>query len=87
MALVAVGEVLDILGVMEETEKAIADLYGRFGRTWPDEETLWLNMAGEEVGHVEIIGRLKALIAAAPDNFQLNRRFIVTALRTFLEGI
>lgn len=87
MALVAVGEVLDILGVMEETEKAIADLYGRFGRTWPDEETLWLNMAGEEVGHVEIIGRLKALIAAAPDNFQLNRPFNVTALRTFLEGI
>jgi len=87
MTILAVENLLEILGSIGEAELSFGRFYRQCAETWEADEEFWLNLEAEEIKHARIIGEMAELIRQNPGLFQLNRPFNVTAVRTVISGI
>ncbi|MDD3845360.1 MAG: hypothetical protein PHC90_03265 [Syntrophorhabdaceae bacterium] len=90
MDLLASGDlkgILDILSVLEESEKAIAEFYRTCGEIWTERQEFWLGIEREEMKHINNLQKMKDIIARKPDRFEKGRPFNIMAAQTLIKGI
>lgn len=82
-----VRSVMELLKVLAETERAIADFYDACGRMWHEEGAFWDRLVQDEKKHAECMQRMSTIIFQKQHLFAIGRQISPVAARTFIRGI
>ncbi|UCF31386.1 MAG: hypothetical protein JSV26_02925 [bacterium] len=77
----------DLLQALRVNEEAMGRFYLACSEAWPDESSLWMQLALEEEQHENIIDQLLTIVEANPDRFSLGRPFEISAIQTYTLAI
>ena len=65
----------DILKVLIHLELTMGVFYETCSKTWPEEESFWKNIWGQELQHVKYLEKISDIISTNPEKFVLGRTF------------
>ncbi|HET58504.1 MAG TPA: hypothetical protein ENN35_08710 [Deltaproteobacteria bacterium] len=80
-------DLIDVIKMMEEIERLIAELYQASGEAWVEDREFWLDTVAEEEKHANNIERMIKIVAAKPERFELERPFNQTDIKTIKTGL
>jgi len=78
------GKQLNIIELLAEHERIIAELYNEYSQKFPPQKNFWLKLAGEEIGHAEWLDQLKSKIEEGKLHFR-EGRFNEEAIHTSID--
>lgn len=83
----ALQNLTDVMKVMAETERLIAELYRACAEIWVEDRVFWLETVAAEEKHADNIETMAGLIADRPERFELGRPFNPMAIQTIKTGL
>ncbi len=84
---ISAKEIKEALMTMAEVEMAIGKLYRCCAACFPEDRRFWLGLVNQEIRHAKYILKMGKIISKKKDQFEMNRPFNPTAMRTVLSGI
>jgi len=87
IAPVGLKNLLEVMSMMAETERLIADLYRTCADIWEEDREFWLATVAEEKKHAKNIEKMAQIIVAKPEQFEMGRPFNQVAIRTIKTGL
>jgi hypothetical protein len=80
-------EAVAILQSMVKAEVTLGELYKIYAEIWPKKNSLWSDLALEEIDHAHNIELIIDIFLKAPEHFKVVRPFNIIGLHTFIDGI
>ena len=83
----ALQNLTDVMKMMAETERLIAELYRACAQIWVEDRDFWLETVAAEERHADNIETMAGIMAARPERFELGRSFNPMAIKTIKTGL
>ena len=84
---ISAKEIKDALMMMVEVERTMGKLYQYCADCFPEDKQFWLGIVEQETQHTKSILKMGKIIAKKRDQFEMNRPFNSTAMKTVISGI
>ena len=79
--------VLEILELMVRAERKAGDFYRACAERRKNESDYWLDLAAEEEGHAGMVMRMRSLVLAHPELYNVNRPLNTDHYSSFIDWI
>ncbi len=87
MPALTIKNVIHVLGLMEECENAMAELYRTASKIWRDERDTWQDLSGQETRHALYVREILGLISNNPGQYRPGRPVTPETANAFLARI
>ncbi len=82
-----IAKIHKVLDSMRQYEVTLSDFYTRCADAWQDDRIFWQALAAAESRHAENIEKIREILTAKPENFDMGRPFHPAALQTAIDGL
>jgi len=79
--------ILKEIEVMASIESAVARLYSKCAKLFPENSDFWMQLSMEETGHARVLSELAVLMRKLPHEFHPGKTCAPEALQNFLSRI
>jgi len=78
---------LDTLAALAEFEQSLSDMYRACGELWAEDAPMWDHLKQSELGHVECMRQISAMLSERPERFAPGRPLTAAATRCQIDYV